>query len=215
VSILVEVTALLDKEPLATRSALGSIDLKKIVPLLKTADMLETMVDTSDIPDAEPTRMIWWPVTGNVVGVPALDAPDKFLFVSERIAEMAKKEPAAFVEAAMHNLRVRYKRWKYKTDYDRGPQRVAKFGGFASSLIMLTDFLEKERSKAGDDLVIHLVHYDCMLILRKSDTAALAATLLETRVLRSVPSVFDESTFVYDSAGLRLISPADVKPRVH
>ena len=189
-------------------------DIAKAVPLLKSLDMVAGMNASfvkQGLPDEERYRLVTWPFLGRVAYVAAFDTPTNFEFIHGSTVEELGVTRDILRERALENLRSAARRVKFRTDYTKPVNEIDRLQGFASSLLLLPEFWEKEATKAKDELVIHVADYDTLMVARKGDRRGLSM-LLTLALSGRVESVFNPPVFfVFDKDGMRLMVKSDVE----
>lgn len=102
-----------------------------------------------------------------------------------------------------------YAKEKLRFDYNERMFEVGGMNGLASSLMLLDEFLERQRKKLGDDLVIHVPNRETLLFFRKSDRQ-LTLNVMSAIISGDIPCLLDEFLFEYDGR-LREFSPSGVR----
>jgi hypothetical protein len=189
-----------------------------IVPLLKpratidatNAHQRKTMVELG-APADQVFPLVEWHFLDRVYVIPTFDSPDGFMFIDEGMLPHLSKTVPEITEIALENLRRISKKIKVRTDYTKQPVvAIDRINGMASSLLLLSDFWEKEALKAKDELVIHVTETDELLVVRRSDKRGL--TLLISGIMSGrIKTMFTPPLlFVYGVNGMRILKPQDL-----
>lgn len=185
----------------------------QVVPLLKSREAVErSNAEMSRDSKAPNNRFATWEVVEGVMASAAFDTPDKFVFLTSREMEKLGVGIDEVREAAVANVR-RLMADMELLDFDDplvpeegGVAVLGKIGGFASSILMVDEFWEKQIELCGEPLNILPRATDEILVWRSSDmesTAGIFLALLSGDEKAMLPG----KVFVYGGDGLHVFEP--------
>ncbi|MCV9964052.1 hypothetical protein OIU34_19410 [Pararhizobium sp. BT-229] len=182
------------------------VDRDLVVPLIMSREIFESTEARSGgkSPEGE-SPLVGWRLLDGVVSMASLDRGSAFQHVfSSNLADLGLNRDEVRI-LSMRNLKKLYAAAKHDFDYRERLFEVGGMNGLASSLILLDDFLSRQRKKLGDDLVIHLVRRETLVFFRKKDKELLFNVMLAL-VSGHVGNLVEGALFEYDGK-LKLFWP--------
>lgn len=153
--------------------------------------------------------LVGWRLLDGVVSLASFDRSSAFQHVlTKDLPDLGLNRDEARI-MAMRNLKRLYSLQRYDFDYRERLFEVGGMNGLASSLVLLDDFLSKQRKKLGDDLIIHLVRRETLVFFRKTDKQLLLNVVMAL-VSGHVGNLVEGTLFEYDGK-LKLFVPEGVK----
>ncbi len=167
------------------------VDRLHIVPVLKSADWVETIQQLRKAVPA--TQLLTEPFIGQLMIVYAEDRPSsiRFLMMGDDVGDRASLR-----DRAVANLRRLLPKIEMQTRAD-GVSLISAGGEYEASLVLLDDLWSSGRIKVDGDIVVALPTKDILLVTGSRNTAGLAGLRETVRRLTAAPYRLTPSLFVY------------------
>lgn len=186
--------------------AVSPNDRDLVIPLIMSREVFESNEKHSGGKSATgESPLVGWRLLDGVVSIASLDRGSAFQHVlAANLPDLGLNRDETRI-LSMRNLKKLYASEKYDFDYRERLFEVGGMNGLASSLILLDDFLSKQRRKLGDDLIIHLVRRETLAFFRKTDKQLLL-NIIMALVSGHVGNLVEGALFEYDGK-LKLFVP--------
>lgn len=197
-------------QPLADgRLSITPQDRNAVYPLVMSKGMMEAAEKPFNRAGDGGPALVSWRLMDRITALATIDRGTAFSHVTAAQLDDLKLNRDEARMIAMRNLKNLYAKEKLRFDYNERMFEVGGMNGLASSLMLLDEFLERQRKKLGDDLVIHVPNRETLLFFRKSDRQ-LTLNVMSAIISGDIPCLLDEFLFEYDGR-LREFSPSGVR----
>jgi hypothetical protein len=214
-SFVFRMGTLLASDPLgkddAPRTPLG-----RIVPLLKTrayADGNAEVVRADCVKaglDPDLHGKVRWETDCGLVAFAVANLADRFDFITADRLEGLGLDADSIHALAMDNLRAAHAALGDTGGYGEGTKEISGTDGFASSLVLLDEFLENEAAQAGDDLCLFSGEPGHLFLVPAGNTPFLG--FMFDRISSGSLKLGDIPPLVYRDRRLSIVERASLVP---
>jgi hypothetical protein len=197
-------------QPFSTgNERVSPVDRDLVVPLVMSRSMFEsTERHSGRTSPSDESPLVGWRLLDGVVAMATFDRGSAFQHVpATSLPDLGLNRDEVRI-LSMRNLKKLAAAQTFKFDYRERLFEVGGMNGLASSLLLLDDFLSKQRKKVGDDLIIHLVRRELLVFFRKKDRELLINVMLAI-ASGHIGNLVEGALFEYDGK-LKLFWPEGV-----